>query len=70
MGMCVLTLTDDPDGMVEMSVMFRGGYDGKSHAHGQMGRIIMDIEQHAASKQEISTKLVEPENTSLVLTDA
>jgi hypothetical protein len=54
MAICVLTLEDEPDGQVSMQVAFRDGYQSTSHAHGQMARLIMDVDAHAETKTPVA----------------
>lgn len=67
MADAIIRLSDDKDGFLQMTVEFVGGYDPKSHAHGQASLIIKDIDSRAASKCE--PDLLEEAPASMLVVD-
>ena len=56
MSRAIITLVDDPDGMVEMNVTFEGGFNKQSHAHGQAELMIKHMDELAENRQLVGVE--------------
>ena len=52
MARVMISLVDEPGGLVAMRVDFEGGYNPDSHAHGQAGLIVAMFDKMADERIE------------------